>query len=150
MLTRTQDRSSQVILSGTGMTQRKQPQESFESFAERQIREAQERGELDDLPGAGKPSVWEGRPYHPDWWLADKLRREDLDALPESLRIRRERELALEAAARAPSEAAARRILEELNQRIRRLNATIVSGPPTTVAPVDIDAVLAGRRSPGG
>jgi hypothetical protein len=37
------------------MTERKPPGMSFESWVDKQIREATERGEFDGLPGAGKP-----------------------------------------------------------------------------------------------
>lgn len=47
--------------------------------------------------------------------------------------------------------------VERLNEKIRRLNATHGAGPPTTLAPLDVDAVLARWRetrslppSPGG
>ena len=36
---------------------------------ERAIREAQERGEFDDLPGAGKPLADLGDPDDPMWWV---------------------------------------------------------------------------------
>ena len=38
-----------------GMSERKPRGVSFESWVERQVREARERGAFDDLPGAGKP-----------------------------------------------------------------------------------------------
>ena len=47
-----------------------------ESFIDRQIREAMERGEFDDLPGAGKPIPGAGRPYEPNWWVRSFLERE--------------------------------------------------------------------------
>ena len=37
------------------MTERKPPGIGFQTWVERQIREAMERGEFDDLSGAGKP-----------------------------------------------------------------------------------------------
>lgn len=37
------------------MTERKPTGQSFESWVDKQIREAAERGELADLPGAGRP-----------------------------------------------------------------------------------------------
>ena len=41
----------------------------WESPVEKAIREAQERGEFDDLPGAGKPLKDLGDPDDPLWWL---------------------------------------------------------------------------------
>ena len=40
----------------------------FESVADRQIREAMDRGEFDDLPGSGQPLPDAGAPYDPTWW----------------------------------------------------------------------------------
>lgn len=44
-------------------------QEPHESFVERMIREAIERGELDDLPGRGKPIPGAGTPDSEGWWI---------------------------------------------------------------------------------
>ena len=65
----------------------------WESPVERAIREAQERGEFDDLPGAGKPLPDLGDPDDPLWWLRRKAEREQLDlslALPTALQLRKE------------------------------------------------------------
>ena len=40
------------------------------------------------------------------------------------------------------SEAEARERIEELNARIARMNAMSISGPPTTVAPMDVEQEL--------
>ena len=61
----------------------------WETPVERAIREAQERGEFDDLPGAGRPLSL-GDPEGPDdplWWVRRKLEAEQLDlsaAMPRS------------------------------------------------------------------
>lgn len=41
----------------------------FESLVDQQIRLAQERGEFDTLPGAGKPLPGRGEPDDPHWWV---------------------------------------------------------------------------------
>ncbi|MEV4218944.1 DUF1992 domain-containing protein [Nonomuraea sp. NPDC049725] len=51
------------------MTERKPGGMQFESWVDRQIREAQERGEFDDLPGAGKPLPGADKPYDEHWWI---------------------------------------------------------------------------------
>ncbi len=53
------------------------PAPRYESFQERIIREAIERGEFDGLKGAGKPLRLEN-PNDPDWWIKDKIERERL------------------------------------------------------------------------
>ena len=65
----------------------------WESPVEKAIREAQERGEFDDLPGAGKPLSDLGDPDDPMWWLRRYAEREHLDltgALPPALQLRKE------------------------------------------------------------
>ena len=49
-----------------------------ESVAERRIRQAMERGEFDDLPGAGKPIPGAGQPDDPLWWFRKWVERERL------------------------------------------------------------------------
>ena len=52
----------------------------WESWVERQIREAQERGDFDALPGLGKPLPEE--PWHGDWALAFHVLRQAGETLP--------------------------------------------------------------------
>lgn len=91
------------------------PPSTFESWIEREIREAQERGVFDDLPGAGKPLPGLDEPHDPLWWVKRKIRDENLSLLPD--------------------------------QRIAHLNAHSIDGPPTTLAPVDIEAAVRRWRS---
>jgi len=51
------------------------PSDRYESLPERLIREAIEAGELDDLPGAGKPLPGAGVPDDDLWWVRDWLKR---------------------------------------------------------------------------
>ena len=48
----------------------------FESVADRQIREAMERGEFDDLPGTGEPLPDAGAQYDPAWWAKKWIERD--------------------------------------------------------------------------
>lgn len=76
---------------------------TFETFVERRIREAIERGDLDNLPGAGKPLP--RRRVGGDSWIREHLEREGLsgaDLLPTGLRLRKERESLLDAAGWRP------------------------------------------------
>jgi hypothetical protein len=58
----------------------------FESFAEKQIREAMERGEFDDLPGAGKPLSGMSPVYDPEWWAKGFIRGEQVRARADEVR----------------------------------------------------------------
>ncbi|MFE0192894.1 DUF1992 domain-containing protein [Streptomyces sp. NPDC058989] len=121
------------------MTERKPPGVTFETWVDKQIREATERGDFADLPGAGKPLRHLDQPYDEMWWVKEKMSREHLSYLPPSLALRKEAEDALEAAANAPTEAALRRILAAVNERIRAALRTPLEGPPLNLVPFDID-----------
>ncbi|QHC24480.1 J-domain-containing protein [Streptomyces sp. GS7] len=132
------------------MTERKPPGISFESWTDKQIREAAERGAFEDLDGFGKPLPHLDRPYDEMWWIKEKMSREHLSLLPASLALRKEAEDALAAADRAPSEAALRRILTEINDRIRAALAAPLDGPPLNLVPFDIDELAAKWREQQG
>ena len=128
------------------MTERKPPGVGFQSWVERQIQEAMERGEFDNLPGVGKPIADLDKPHDELWWVKDKLRRENLSYLPATLALRKEAEDALAAALRARSEAQVRRILAAINRKILDGNRKAASGPPLDLMPYDIERVVAGWR----
>ncbi len=93
---------------------------SHEGWIDKQIREAIERGEFDDLPGAGKPlRGLEDR--DPDWWVKQLMAREGLDAsdaLPPVFRLRREHAGFPESLAEVRTEADVREILRDYNERV--------------------------------
>ena len=62
-----------------------------ETWIDKVIREATERGEFDGLPGAGKPLDLSDTD-DPDWWVKRLIQRERLDTaalLPPRLALRR-------------------------------------------------------------
>ncbi|MDX3354977.1 DUF1992 domain-containing protein [Streptomyces sp. ME01-24h] len=132
------------------MTERKPPGVPFESWVDRQIREATERGAFDDLPGAGKPLAAMDRPYDELWWIREKMAREGLSHLPASLRLRKEVEDAMDAASRARSEGEVRRIVGEVNDRIRSGLRTPMEGPPLGLVPYDVEDVVVRWRAERG
>ncbi len=122
--------------------------ETWESYVERLIREAQEEGEFDRLP-RGKPLPLTGS-LPEAWWVKEKLRRERLSDLPDSIAILREAEKVLAEVARESDERLARERLVALDTKIRRMNATHVAGPPTTLAPLDVDGIIRAWRAARG
>lgn len=124
------------------MTERKPPGVGWESWIEGQIRKAMERGEFDDLPGAGKPLPNIDQPHDEMWWLKEKLRRENLSFLPPALAVRKELEDALSRIAKADTESAVRQIVAVINERIVQVNSRTTSGPPTSVMPLNVDDVI--------
>ncbi|MEP6799564.1 MAG: DUF1992 domain-containing protein [Lapillicoccus sp.] len=123
-----------------------------ETWIDKQIREAQERGEFDNLPGAGKPLAHLGDPNDPDWWIRDFVRRENLDmtgALPGPLALRKEAAGFPESLADVRTEAEVREILEDFNRRVKadRLRPAYGALPPLLARTVDVDEVLGQWRA---
>lgn len=132
-------------------SRKKPPKQSWESFAEQQIREAQQTGAFDNLPGFGRPLPLIDEPYDPMWWVKRKTQRENLTLLPPSLQIRLDVDRTLKRLAELVDEDAVRRELEQLNERIRRANLSSVWGPASTTSPLDVeDVVDAWRRQRAG
>jgi hypothetical protein len=114
----------------------------WENSVERQIREAIERGEFDNLSGAGKPLAGLDGPHDEEWWVKEKLRREKVSHLPPSLAVRKELDVALERIGDATSEATVRQIVMEINESIVHVNSRTTSGPPSTLLPLNVELVV--------
>ena len=113
--------------------------QGWESWLDKQIREAEARGEFKDLPGFGKPIEGLDKPYDDMWWLRDLMKREDLQYLPETLQVRKEIEEELERVSRMREEHRVRDALAALNAKIEKANRTLVDGPPLNKSTVDIE-----------
>jgi hypothetical protein len=123
------------------MTERKPLGTNFESWIEAQIHHAMEEGVFDNLPGAGKPL---GQDYDPDRWVKQLMQREGVSTmLPPSLELVRKVRAELAAIQKLDHEATVRRRIVALNAEIAKVNATVVEGPPTRLATLDIDQVVA-------
>jgi hypothetical protein len=131
------------------VTERKPPAMPVEDWVERQIRMAQERGDFDDLPGAGKPLP--NRPGGTMEWVARKLREENADTaalLPPSLALPKEIAELPARLAKERSETRVRELVADLNARIAKAHREPQVGPPLRVGPVEVaDAVEAWRAS---
>jgi hypothetical protein len=124
------------------MTQRKPWDISVQTWVDRQIREAQDKGAFDDLPGLGKPIP----PSSTDElsWVRGYLERENLpgDALlPTPLRLRKEVERLPETLRDVRSEEQVRAVVKDLNARIMDwLRAPV--GPQVPIGRVDADETV--------
>ena len=119
----------------------------YESWVERQIREATERGEFDNLPGAGKPIPGLTGRDDENWWVKQFLEREQLPMpLPTSLALRKEVASLPQELADVPDEESVRQIITELNQRIRDSHRRRLDGPAAVVGFVDMEATVAEWR----
>ena len=122
----------------------------WESSVERQIREAQERGDFDNLPGTGKPLDLSDS-GDPDWWVKRFAAREQLDlagALPGALGLRREASGYPDSLADVRREDHVREILEDYNSRViaDRLRPAVGNLPPLIAGTVDVDEMVARWR----
>lgn len=120
----------------------------YESPVDRAIREAMERGEFDNLPGAGKPLENLGDPNDALWWVRGLAEREQLDftgALPPAIALRKEAATFPESLLDLRSEDSVREVLEDFNRRVRRDRLRPSEpGMPQLLAPtVDVDDLIA-------
>ncbi|TPG18999.1 DUF1992 domain-containing protein [Pedococcus bigeumensis] len=128
--------------------------ENWESPVERAIREAQERGEFDNLPGAGKPLRNLGSPdvEDPDWWVKGLVQREQLDmtaAMPPAIALRKEAATFPESLLELRTEESARIVLEDFNHRVKvdRLRPAVGNLPPLLARTVDVDDLVGQWRA---
>ena len=114
-----------------------------ESWVDRQIREAQERGEFDNLPGAGKPIPGLNGRDDADWWIKGMIEREKIKPpLPTSLMLRREIDDMPITVADVKTEDAVREIVGDISHRIKDSRRRRVDGPPIFIQTVDVERVL--------
>ncbi|MFG2982431.1 DUF1992 domain-containing protein [Streptomyces sp. NPDC048258] len=124
------------------MTERKPPGVDIESWVDRQIREAADRGDFENLPGWGKPLASLDAPYDEMWWIKQKMHREGFSALPPALALRKEAEDAMDAVRAARSERQVRALLTEINEKIRAALRMPPQGPPLGLTEFDVEDVV--------
>ncbi|OZD68767.1 molecular chaperone DnaJ [Rhodococcus sp. 05-340-1] len=130
------------------MTERKKPGVTFESWVDKQIREAQDNGAFEGLEGTGKP-IPVGDPGDELWWVRGYLKRENLPAdalLPTALQLRKEIERLPSTLIGIRREDSARDVLDELNARI--VDWIRFPTPPVVpLAPVDVETWMESWRT---
>ncbi|GAA3704533.1 DUF1992 domain-containing protein [Microlunatus aurantiacus] len=115
----------------------------YESWVDRQIREAQERGEFDNLRGSGEPLKGLGGRPDENWWVKGLLERENLrPPLPGSLLLRKEVAEIGELVADCTSEAQVREIAQDLHHRILTSRRRGIDGPRIVIPDVDVERVV--------
>jgi hypothetical protein len=116
-------------------------------WVDHQIRAAMERGEFDNLPGAGKPLKLPDR-HDPDWWVKQLIEREKITGvLPPALALRRE-DAELDAELdRMATEEEVRSALADFNQRVVEARRQLQGGPPVVTPTREVeDEVNAWRQ----
>jgi len=136
----TPDRSEELD-ERTGRSAAAQRIQRQHEWVDLQIKQAMERGDFDNLPGAGKPIKNLGTQHDPDWWIKQLIEREKITGvLPPALQLRKDDAELDERLDRHTAESEVRRILEEFNARVMKARYTPVDGPPLVTMPRDVDA----------
>ncbi len=132
----------------TGRAAAAQRIEQQRSWVDHQLRVAMERGDFDDLPGAGKPIRGLGENHDPDWWLKKLVERERISVLPASLQLRKD-DAELDARLDGLAvEREVRREVEDFNARVIRARYTPVDNtPPLVTMPRDVEATVEAWRT---
>jgi len=121
----------------------------FESLLDRQIRAAQERGEFDDLPGAGKPLASDSAPYRPDWWVNQVVQRENAGAyaIPPVLALRKVADELTGGATEYKSERDVRAAVADYNEQADRVRKLPQEGRVIVLPELGADAIVAAWRA---
>jgi len=121
--------------------------EQQHTWVDLQIRRAMERGDFDNLPGAGKPIKDLGTHHDPDWWVKKLVEREQVVVLPPALQLRKD-DAELDARLdQLFAEDDVRAMVEEFNARVMRARYTPVDGPPLITMPRDVDETVEAWRA---
>lgn len=120
--------------------------EQQQTWVDLQVRQAMERGEFDDLAGAGKPIEGLGDTHDPDWWVKRLVERERITVLPPALQLRKDDAELDTHLDTLGSEREARAFVEDFNARVIRARYTPVDGPPLVTMPRDVEATVTAWR----
>ena len=116
------------------------------TWVDLQIRQAMERGEFDDLPGAGKPIEGREAEHDPDWWVKKLVERERIAVLPPALALRKEDAELDDRLDRLNTPDEVRREVRDFNERVRHTLYTTHAGPPVVTQQRDSEEEVAAWR----
>ncbi len=118
-----------------------------QTWVDLQVRRAMERGDFDDLPGAGKPISDLGEHHDPDWWIKKLVEREHVAVLPPSLALRKE-DAELDATLDTfHTEGEVRRHVTDFSERVVAARYRLPEGPPLVTMPRDVDETVEAWRA---
>ncbi|WP_235736049.1 DnaJ family domain-containing protein [Nocardioides alcanivorans] len=107
-----------------------------------QLQRAIQRGDFDDLPGAGKPipDLDVDRGHDPDWWLKKLIEREQITGvLPPALALRKEHGELDDTLDRLATEREVREALDDFNRRVVEARRQLDGGPPVITPTRDVE-----------
>jgi len=113
-----------------------------------QVRRAMERGDFDELPGAGKPIRGLGATHDPDWWVKSLIEREKITGvLPPALGLRTEDAELDGLLDREATEDGVRRTVQDFNRRVVEARRQLQGGPPVVTPTRDEEAEVVAWRA---
>ena len=115
--------------------------------ADTAIAQAMRRGEFDNLPGSGKPLTGLNGVHDPDWWIRQKIEREQLTGLgPPALTLRTENATLDARIDELFREEDVRSLLEDFNKRVTEARRQLQGGPPVVTPTRDVESEISGWR----
>jgi hypothetical protein len=126
------------------VTARRLEQQSL--WVELQLRQAMDRGDFDNLPGAGKPLRLPDR-HDPDWWVKQLIERENIHVAPPAIALRREDAELEETIDREAREEGVRRVVDDFNHRVVEARRQLTGGPPVITKTRDPEAEVVAWRA---
>jgi hypothetical protein len=112
------------------------------TWVDLQVRRAMERGDFDDLPGAGKPLKLDAT-HDPNWWIRKLVERENVAVLPPSLALRKEDAELDDTLDGLPTADEVRRHVADFNERVVAARYRLPEGPPLVTMPRDVEETVA-------
>ena len=111
-----------------------------------QVRRAMDRGDFDNLPGAGKPLDLPDK-HDPDWWVKKLIEREQITGVaPAAISLRLEDAELDSVLDREATEDGVRRTVEDFNRRIVEARRQLTGGPPVITPTRDAEAEVGAWR----
>jgi len=124
-------------------------QSAMRRLAEQRIEEAMREGKFDNLPGRGQALDLEPMPAEENArlaWRCIRLLKQN-DVTPEEVRWRKRIDLLEGALSRADSESHLLKLVEQINDLVRRINTLGTNALKAPVVPLSADAELARFRA---
>ena len=117
-----------------------------QTWVDLQVRQAMERGDFDNLPGAGKPIADLGEHHDPDWWIKKLVERENIAVLPPSIQLRKEDAELDDRLDKIHVEKDVRSTVEDFNKRVIAARYGNPVGPPLVTMPRDVEETVEAWR----
>ncbi|OIH96477.1 MULTISPECIES: DUF1992 domain-containing protein [unclassified Curtobacterium] len=111
------------------------------AHARARVEEAERRGVFEGNPYHGKPLPSNDGRHDPDWWIRQKIEREDIRGIaPPALALRTEDAGLDDALDALTVESDVRDVLEDFNARVKEARRQLLGGPPVVTPLRDVDA----------